>query len=64
MWESVILHDFPQEERRQQFHNQLKAANSNQMTIIRGGNCKLRRPQIQGQGHKTVTSEAEANEDP
>lgn len=68
MWETIILHDFIQEERKQQFHNQVKAENSNQMIIIREEELQTPQatdsgPQIQGQGHKMVTSEAEANKD-
>lgn len=43
MWETVILHDFIQEEKKQQFNNQVKGKNGNKMIIIRGEgtNCKL-----------------------
>lgn len=72
MWETVILHDFIQEEKKQQFNNQVKGKNGNKMIIIRaeGTNCKLYTgytSRIRGagdrgvQGHKMVTSEIEAS---
>lgn len=66
MWETVILQNFIQEEKKQQFNNQVKGKNGNKMIIIRaeGTNCKLYTgytSRIRGQGHKMVTSEIEAN---
>lgn len=45
MWETIIVHDFTQEEKRPQFNNQVKGKDGNKMIIIRaeGTNCK---PQI------------------
>lgn len=35
MWETVILHDFIQEEKKQQFNNQIKGKNGNKMITIK-----------------------------
>lgn len=58
MWETVILHDFIQEERKQQFNNQVKGKNGNKMIIIRAKGTPNSK---QKQGHQMVTSsQAEA----
>ena len=66
MWETVILHDFIQEEKKQQFNNQVKGKNGNKMIIIRAErtNCNLQtdyRSRVWGQSHNMVTSESEAS---
>lgn len=62
----LILHDFIQEEKQQQFNNQVKGQKGNKRIIVRGEgtNSKFQtgyRHRIREQGHKMVTSETEAS---
>lgn len=60
MWETVIVHDFIQEEQKLQFNSQVKVV----ISRAEGTVCKPQTgygSRVRGQDHKMMTSESKAS---